>query len=151
MASAFHWVKVKTICYATENEDVLHEMMTALTGVEEFEIDISEGLHGNPIIVIDAVLTHNKEFENLFKALGKDVVEQILSEIDDRVDDDCVMYARLDKQKAVQGEYVISHAGDVISITGKVVAHPAKKENALINIKEFLTRILQSAQAPSSQ
>ena len=155
MASAFHWVKVKAVCYATEDEDLIHDVMVNLIGSDDeelFDVDISEGLHGNPITVIDANLSHNKEYERLFRNIGEGPLKIVLDEIEQRVDDDCVLYLRLDKQKAVQGVYEISHTGDVISITAKVVAHPAKKEIAVENAKQYLTRFaLPSEQAPSSQ
>jgi len=155
MASAFHWVKVKAVCYATENEDLIHDVMMELTGAEDdecFDVDISEGLHGNPITVIDVNLKHSKEFERLFSNIGAGPLKDVLDHIEERVDDDCILYMRLDKQKAVGGVYEISHTGDVISITAKVVAHPAKKEIAVENAKQYLTRFaLPSGQAPSSQ
>ena len=155
MASVFHWVKVKAVCYATENEDLIHDVMMELTGVEDdecFDVDISEGLHGNPITVIDANLKHSKEFERLFRNIGPEPLKDVLDHIEERVDDDCILYMRLDKQKAVQGVYEISHSGDVISVTAKIVAHPAKKEIAVKNAKEYLTRmLLPSERAPSSQ
>ena len=155
MASAFHWVKVKAVCYATENEDLIHDVMVELTGAEDdecFDVDISEGLHGNPITVIDVNLKHSKEFERLFRNIGEGPMSAVLEEIEQRVDDDCVMYMRLDKQKAVGGVYELSHSGDVISVTAKIVAHPAKKEVAVKNAKEYITRILRpSERAPSSE
>ena len=155
MASVFHWVKVKAVCYATEDENLIHDVMEELTGIEDddcFDIDVSEGLHGNPITVIDANLSHNKEYERLFRNIGEGPLRSVLDEIEDRVDDDCILYMRLDKQKAVQGIYEISHTGDVISITAKIVAHPAKKEIAVKNAKEYLTRmLLPSERAPSSE
>ena len=155
MASTFHWVKVKAVCYATEDEDLIHDVMMQLTGIEDeesFDVDISEGLHGNPITVIDANLSHNKEYERLFRNIGEGPLRIVLDEIEQRVDDDCILYMRLDKQKAVQGIYEISHSGDVISVTAKIVAHPAKKEIAVKNAKEYLTRmLLPSERAPSSQ
>ena len=153
MASTFHWVKVKAVCYATEDEDLIHDVMMGLTGAEDdevFDVDISEGLHGNPITVIDANLSHSKEYERLFRNIGEGPLRIVLDEIEQRVDDDCILYMRLDKQKAVQGVYEISHSGDVISVTAKIVAHPAKKEIAVKNAKEYLTRmLLPSARAPS--
>ncbi len=155
MASAFHWVKVKAVCYATEDEDLIHDVMVDLIGSDDeelFDVDISEGLHGNPITVIDANLSHNKEYERLFRNIGESPLKTVLDEIEQRVDDDCVLYLRLDKQKAVQGIYEISHSGDVISVTAKVVAHPAKKEIAVENAKAFITRmLLPSERAPSSE
>ena len=155
MASVFHWVKVKAVCYATEDEDLIHDVMLELIGTDDdecFDVDISEGLHGNPITVIDANLSHNKEYERLFRNIGEEPLRTVLEEIEQRVDDDCVMYMRLDKQKAVGGVYELSHSGDVISITAKIVSHPAKKDVAVKNVKEFLTRmLLPSERAPSSE
>ena len=155
MASAFHWVKVKGVCYATEDEELIHDVMLDLIGTDDdecFDVDISEGLHGNPITVIDAELTHSKEFERLFRNIGQGPLEDVLAHIDERVDDDCVLYMRLDKQKAVKGSYEISHSGDVISVTAKIVAHPAKKDIAVENAKEYITRMLRpSERAPSSE
>ena len=146
MASTFHWVRVKAICYATEDEDLICDTVAGLAGTEDLEIDISEGLHNNPLTVVDANLSKNKEYLTLFTNLGKDILAQLLEDLDSRVDDDCVFYMRLDKQKAVCGEYEISHGGDVISITAKIMAHPAKKEVALRIITDYLNQILQAPQ-----
>ncbi len=142
MASVFHWIKVKTICYATEDEDILCDMMSELTGVEELDIDISEGLHNNPLTVIDAHLTKNKEYARLFDNLGEKIIREILEEIENRVDEDCVFYLRLDKQKAVCGSYEITHGGDVISITAKMISHPARQEIAQNVLRDYLTGLL---------
>lgn len=138
MASNFHWIKVKAICYATEDEDLICDVVSGMTGAEELDIDISEGLHNNPLTVIDANLTKNKEYATLFNNLGKMVVEQILDDLEGRIDDDCVFYIRFDKQKAVCGEYEISHGGDVISLTAKIMSHPARKEVAIGVITNYL-------------
>ena len=152
MASTFHWVRVKAICYATEDEDLICDTVSELTGSEELDIDISEGLHNNPLTVVDVSLTKNKEYATLFANLGEDIIRQILEDLEQRIDDDCVFYMRLDKQKAVGGVYEISHSGDVISITAKIVAHPAKREIAVENAKAYLTRmVLPSGQGPSSE
>jgi len=141
MTGTFHWIKVRLFCHSTENDEVLEEVMTNLIGSDEFSIEISEGHHGNLMLIFDAELTKEKESVALFSNLGKPVIQYILDNIGDRIDDDCVFYLRLDKQKAVLGEYDIAHHGDVISVTAKVVSHPARKNIAEENLKEFLLRI----------
>ena len=64
------------------------------------------------------------------------------------VDDDCMFYIRLDKQKAVLGTYEVAHHGDVIAVTGKIQSHPARKEVAARTLSEFLAGLGQSE--PSS-
>ncbi len=141
----FHWMRVQTFCYATEKKDLLEETMEILLGdADEFSEDESEGEHGNTLTILEAKLSHQRQYRVLFTNLGQSIREWIVEDIENRVDDDCVFYIRLDKQKAVQGEYVPAHHGDVIAITGKVQSHPARKEVAVRNMKEFLTGFDQS-------
>lgn len=142
MNGTFHWLKAQTFCYATEKEDLLTETMTALLGTEELDKDISEGEHGNKTVIIQRSLEKQKEVVTLFTNLGEDVISDIIDDIDNRVDEDCTFFLRLDKQKAVEGVYAIAHHGDVIALTGKVVSHPARKEVAIGNLKTFLVGLL---------
>lgn len=150
MQVVFHWVRVQTFCYATEKRELLEETMTELLGTDEFEEEISEGEHGNVMTILEARLTKQREFNALFKKLGPEICGWIVDDIENRIDDDCVFYIRLDKQKAVQGQYEVAHHGDVIAITGKVQAHPAKKDVAVRTLKEFLTGLDQSDSSGSS-
>ena len=150
MQVVFHWVRVQTFCYATEKRELLEETMTELLGTDEFEEEISEGEHGNVMTILEARLTKQREFNALFRKLGPEICGWIVDDIENRIDDDCVFYIRRDKQKAVQGQYEVAHHGDVVAITGKVQAHPAKKDVAVRTLKEFLTGLDQSDSSGSS-
>lgn len=148
--SVFHWVRVQTFCYATERKELLEETMEELLGdADEYSEDESVGEHGNVMTILEARLTHQRQYRKLFTDLGEDVRTWILSDIDNRIDEDCVFYIRLDKQKAVQGVYEPAHHGDVIAITGKVQAHPARKEVAVRVLSDFLTDMSQSSEVSS--
>lgn len=137
-ASVFHWIRVQTFCYATERKELLEETMEVLLGdADEFSEDESQGEHGNIMTILEARLTHQRQYRMLFANLGQGIRSEILGDLDNRLDDDCVFYLRLDKQKAVQGVYEIAHHGDVIAITGKVQAHPARKEVAVRVMRDF--------------
>ncbi len=139
MQVTFHWVRVQTFCYATEKRELLEETMTELLGTDEFQEEISEGEHGNIMTILETRLTKQREFNSLFKKLGPEICQWILDDIDNRIDEDCVLYMRLDKQKAVQGIYEVAHHGDVVAITGKVQSHPARKDVAVRVMSDFLT------------
>ena len=139
MQVTFHWVRVQTFCYATEKRELLEETMTELLGTDEFQEEISEGEHGNIMTILETRLTKQREFNSLFKKLGPESCQWILDDIDNRIDEDCVFYMRLDKQKAVQGIYEVAHHGDVVAITGKVQSHPARKDVAVRVLSDFLT------------
>ncbi len=138
MQLAFHWVRVQVFCYATERQELLEETLAELLGTDEFTEDVSEGEHGDTMLILEARLTKQREYNALFRKLGSDIREWIKEDVENRVDEGCVFYIRLDKQKAVQGEYEVAHHGDVISITGKIQSHPARKDVAEANIVAFL-------------
>jgi RNA binding exosome subunit len=93
------------------------------------------------MLIFEVTVNNEKGSVKLFSNLGRPVVQRILDDLDGRIDDDCVFHLRLDKQKAVLGEYDIAHHGDVISITAKVVSHPARKSIAVERMREFLLRL----------
>ena len=134
----FHWVKVRLFCYATEDEEKLHDLIVNVAGTDEVDAEISDGHHGNQMIIFSADLKKDAECRSLFQRLGKDIVNELIANVNERVDDDCTFYLRIDKQAAVLGRYVIAHHGDVISITCKIASHPARKELAVKNMLEFL-------------
>lgn len=142
MQATFHWLRIETFCYATEKEDLVGQAFADLVGTDEFQTDISESEHGNQMIILQHMVTKQKEMDALFARLGHDLLRKFVCDIENRIDEDCVFYTRLDKQKAVCGEYAVAHHGDVISITGKVASNPAKKEVAVRNMTGFLNRLL---------
>lgn len=150
MQVTFHWLRVQIFCYATENPELISETMEALLGTSDFDREISVSEHGNEIMIFSCRMTKQKEFKALFSRLGDEVIDDIKGDIENRVDEDCTFYIRLDKQEAVQGRYRIAHHGDVIAITGKVQSHPARKEVAVRNMLEFLDSIPHSESVSSS-
>ena len=146
MQATFHWLRIETFCYATEKEDLVSETFQQIAGTDEFQMDISESEHGNQMLILQHMITKQRDMDALFLRLGKDLMQNFLDDMENRIDDDCVFYTRLDKQKAVQGIYAVAHHGDVISITGKVASNPAKKEVAMRNMTDFLQRLLSQCQ-----
>ena len=144
MGAVFHWVKVRLFCYATEDEEKLHNVMRNISGTDDFHAEMSDGHHGNAMTILTADIKNNNECAGLFKRLGKDVIEGILNALEDRIDEDCTFYLRLDKQAAVSERYEIAHHGDVVSITCKIASHPARKEIAANNMRTFLSDALGS-------
>ncbi len=140
-STTFHWIRVQTFCYATERKELLEEVMEDLLGDAEYSEELTESEHGNTMTILEARLTKQKQFRQLFEKLGGDIRGWLVDDMENRVDEDCVFYMRLDKQKAVEGVYEIAHHGDVISITGKVQSHPARKEIAVRIMDDFLTGI----------
>jgi Predicted exosome subunit len=151
MQATFHWLRIETFVYATEKEDLVQETFANLVGSEEFDTEVSESEHGNKMLILQRIVSKQRDMSAIFSNLGKDMLEHLLEDVENRIDDDCVFYTRLDKQKAVCGEYAVAHHGDVISITGKVASNPAKKEVAVRNFTAFVNSLLSPQPRPSSQ
>lgn len=144
-ATTFHWMRVQTFCYATERKELLEEVMEELLGEAEYSEEPTESEHGNTMTILEARLTKQRQYRDLFEKLGPEIRNWILDDIENRVDEDCMFYIRLDKQKAVLGTYEVAHHGDVIAITGKVQSHPARKEVAERVLTDFLSGLDQSS------
>jgi RNA binding exosome subunit len=141
MQGTFHWLRVTVFCYATENEELIRETLSELVGEDRIECDTAESEHGNRILIFRCEVLKQKEAVQLFRGFGKDLRDELIECLEERVDDDCVLYLRLDKQEFVQGRYEIAHHGDVVSVTGKLVSHPARKEIAVAKMEEFLNSL----------
>ena len=142
MQATFHWLRIETFCYATEKEDLVSQTFRDLVGTDEFQTDVSESEHGNQMLIMQHMVTKQKEMDEIFARLGKELLQELMDDLENRIDEDCVFYTRLDKQKAVCGEYRVAHHGDVISITGKVASNPARKEVAMENMSQFLKKLI---------
>ena len=85
--SAFHWIRVQTFCYATERKELLEETMENLLGeADEYSEDESVGEHGNVMTILEARLTHQRQYRKLFTDLGPEIRAWIVSDLDNRID-----------------------------------------------------------------
>lgn len=142
MQATFHWLRIETFCYATEKEELVSQTFRDLIGTDEFQTDVSESEHGNQMLILQHMATKQREMDEIFSRLGKELLQALSDDLENRIDEDCVFYTRLDKQRAVCGEYRVAHHGDVISITGKVASNPARKEVAMENMTQFLKKLI---------
>ena len=150
MNDAFHRLRVQVFCYATEDEDLIYDTLAELTGTEGLEVEVCSGEHGNRMVIMQDELKGRKVAE-LFSRLPAELVDELIGKAEERVDDDCNFHMRIDKQEAVQGRYVLAHHGDVISLTGKLVSHPARKSIAVDNLRRFLEGLQQARREPSEE
>ena len=138
MASVpFHYIDLRAFCYATEDdkrvEDALRTFLPEDFDVERTE---SEGHHGDRILVLSARVENADDVRHVLARVRElPDLEAVLSELDDRVDDDCSFYLKLDKQAAFRGEV---RRGEGLLLRAKVEAYPAKKSAAVENAREAL-------------
>ena len=138
MASVpFHYIDVRSFCYATEDEKRVEEALRTFLP-EEFEVDRVEnkGYHGDRIVVLSARVENADDLRHVLSRLSElDEIDRLLSELDDRVDDNCSFFVHLDKQAAFRGDVRL---GEGLTLRAKVEAYPAKREAAIENARSAL-------------
>jgi len=140
----FHYVDLRTFCYATEDEKRVEAALRRFLP-EEFEVERakSEGHHGDRIVVLSARVERAAEIRHVLEQLTElGDVDRLLDELDDRVDDNTALFLRLDKQAAFGGDVRL---GEGITLRAKIEAYPAKRENAVENAREALTDLRDTA------
>lgn len=139
MASVpFHYIDLRAFCYATEEEPrVVEALRTILPEEIDLERDETRGHHDDRIVVLSARVETADAMRAVIDRLRElDSMERVLGELDERVDDDCSLYLRLDKQAAFRGEVRL---GEGLLLRAKVEAYPARKATAVENAREALS------------
>ncbi|MFB6102522.1 MAG: RNA-binding protein [Haloplanus sp.] len=133
----FHYVDLRTFCYATEDaKRVEQALRTYLPEETEVERQVTTGHHGDRIAVLSARLENADDVRYVLDRLvDLPEYDTFLTELDDRVSEDCSLYLTLDKQAAFRGEV---RQGDGITLRAKVEAYPANREAAVENAREAL-------------
>ena len=70
--------------------------------------------------------------ELLRSKLSEQELSRLKNELHERIDDDCRLHIRFDKQAAYEGKVQLAITTDAIAAEIKIKAYPAKRENAVI-------------------
>jgi RNA binding exosome subunit len=138
----FHYVDLRAFSYATEDVKRVEQALRSLLP-EDVELDRVEnaGHHGDRIVVLSARVERADEMRHVLDRLAElDDLDRVLDELDERVNDNCALFLRVDKQAAFRGEVRL---GPGITVRTKVEAYPAKKEKAVANARETLSRLAE--------
>ena len=139
-AVPFHYVDLRTFCYATEDEKRVEAALRAFLPEDtEIERDRTEGHHGDRILVLSVRLERADDVRHVLSRLTElGSVGRLATELKDRIDDNCAFFIQLDKQ-AAYGDRV--ELGDGLMLRGKVEAYPAKKQRAIETAREALSEL----------
>mgnify|MGYP001474918182 CR=1 FL=1 len=136
-----HRVTFRAFVASTEDDGKVREALSLFVPPESIsEISVA-GHFGNEILVLTSTLRKReglKFFDRLREALPEGEMKRLRREADLRVDDDCKLHFRLDKQAAYQGEVRLAGSGDAISVCAHLESYPARRERALKVAGELL-------------
>ncbi len=127
----FHYIDLRTFCYGTEDEARVEGALRTFLP-EAFEIGRveNEGHHGDRIVVLSARVENADDVRHVLDELATIDLDEIRTELEERVDENCSLFLRLDKQAAYGGRV---ERGPGLELRAKVEAYPAKKEAAVEN------------------
>jgi RNA binding exosome subunit len=136
----FHYVDLRTFCYATEDEKRVEQALrTYLPGEYPIERVVNEGHYGDRIVVLSARVENADDVRHVLTQVASlEDIDDVKAELDDRVDDNCSFFLTFDKQAAFGGD---AARGDGITLRAKVEAYPAKREKAVANARELLDEL----------
>ncbi|WP_049981851.1 RNA-binding protein [Halolamina rubra] len=142
----FHYVDLRTFCYATEDEKRVEQALRRFLP-EEYEIEraVNRGHHGDRIVVFSARVDNADDVRHVLRQLSElSDIEDVMDELDERVDENCAFFLRLDKQDAFKGEV---DRGEGITLRAKVEAYPAKQPAAVENAREALEQAREATES----
>lgn len=159
----FLYVQLRTFAHASEDRAKVESAMAVsahldlgdATAAERFQAllsaSVTTGHFHNPIHILEVEITRAREvrhfWDGLFATHG--VAERLLDESEARLDDDLVLWFRIDKQQAARGTVALSRGEDVIHVRAKLATYPKDRTVALAWLRNFLAEGV--ATAPTTQ
>lgn len=136
-----HYILFRTQAHSTEEpsrvRQALENVLPQDTPIEALE---TEGYFGNPITIFTARLEKKaatQYMKFLRDKLPEEDLRELISELPERVSEDCTFFLRLSKQDAYLGDVRITYAEDAIALKAKVAAYPAKYELGLKILQDY--------------
>jgi len=136
-----HHITFRAFAAATEDESRVRDALGIFAPLDKITIIDALGHYDNPIKIFEATLKRREGrafFELLREQLPRDDLLRLRREIEDRVDDNCELHLRLDKQAAYKGKVCLTDSTDAISVSAHMESYPAKREEAVRIARELL-------------
>jgi RNA binding exosome subunit len=131
-------VRLRAFCHATEDKTKVKTALGSLLPDCEISERMTTGHHGNPIAIFEAKTEKKPEIRRFWERVKDSIAKEVLSnELESRIDGECVLHLRMDKQKAYQGKMEMVKHEDIITVSSKIESYPRKRETALMKAEEF--------------
>lgn len=130
------WIQIETFSHATED---IEKVKSLLSKFFSFDVTFNEnktyGHFGNEIIIINVELSRDKEIKifvsDFLKIIDK---SHILETLEKRLDEDGILFIRMNKERVYNDDFTIDDNGDIL-ISMKFVTYPKSREKVIENGK----------------
>ncbi len=139
---AYHWLRLRTTCHATEDPEKVRGALRAAAGTEALDTAETplDSHYGGTVLLLEAKLDRSRALRDAVQRILDlpGALDELRSSLEARTDDDGVFYVRLDKQEAAQGRLALTRGEDAVQLRLKLQHHPATREAALAGLRHLL-------------
>lgn len=135
-------VRLRAFCHATENPSKVKDALEFLLPGGIVQENTTTGHHGNPIVIYEVRSEKKSEVKSFWDRITSSVPKgPLLEDLENRIDDDCVLHARMDKQKAYLGSIEMVRHEDVVTVMSKIESYPRNRRVAIQKAIEFFGEV----------
>ena len=139
MEPPFHYVRLTTFCYQTENKDRVRTALSSIAHDDPESNDIREesieGQFGDTITLMHVRLERSRDIRDLSRRLLPLLSPE---DIESKVDNKWFFHLRFDKEAAVRGNLELSDGTNVVTLKGKIRVYPASRERAITRLRDYV-------------
>ncbi|NYT03133.1 MAG: hypothetical protein GKC00_00315 [Candidatus Methanofastidiosa archaeon] len=130
------WIQIETFSHATEDIEKVKSLLSKFFSFEvTFNINKTYGHFGNEINIVTVELSRNKEIKD-FISNFLSIIDKtyILETLERRLDEDGILFVRMNKERVYNDDFTIDDNGDIL-ISMKFVTYPKSREKVIENGK----------------
>lgn len=130
------WIYIETFSHATEDPEKVKSLLSKFFSFDiSFDEKKTYGHFGNEIKIISVELTRDKDIKRFISGFLNIMDKQyILGTIERRIDEDGILFVRMDKERIYNDDFTIDDSGDLI-VSMKFVTYPKSRKKVIENGK----------------
>ena len=115
---SLHW---KAFASSLDNDELFCEAMAWLCGdPENVDIEKTSSYHGSDIHIISVDITRKGLARKALARLGEEILQQILDDLDGRIDEENCLHVRIYMDELACGRIVLAPPGEKRTVKGKI-------------------------------
>lgn len=139
MPIPFHWLELRALCHATEDDDRVERALGFLLPEATPESRVTKGHWGNRLAVVTARAVRNADIDAFWRRLrDAGSLDGVVGSLPDRIDKDGILHLRLEKQAAYLGTILRVDTGDSVAVRAKVASRRARRGDFLKAARTYL-------------
>ena len=131
-------IEYRAISHATEDTATVKKALENAGCIGPFQETCLTGVHHNRIVIITGEIKKQAGIKAFIRNLEEHgIMKSIESQIEERIDDDCIFHIRLSKQDAFNNRISLANDSDSIHISIHFSVFPSKKEKVIEELKRY--------------